>query len=86
MEPEYPDLPTEVILAVQAGRKLDAIRILRDHTGMSLTEAKAVVDRLTEELGSEMPRMAAGQEDQGTLRFLVILAVLGGAAAFFLMS
>lgn len=86
MEPEYPDLPTEVILAIQAGRKLDAIRILREHTGMGLTDAKAVVDRLSEEYGSERPSVSASREDSGNLRFLATLVILGGiAAAFFLL-
>jgi hypothetical protein len=86
MEPEYSDLPAEVIVAAQAGRKLDAIRILREHTGMGLADAKAVVDGLEKEPGSELPPLAAGKEDHGTARFLVILAVLGGiAAALFLL-
>jgi len=83
---EYPELPTEVILAVQAGRKLDAIRILREKTGMGLTDAKVLVDRLAEDYGSELPPVSASREDSGNLRLLAALVVLGGlAAAFFLL-
>jgi hypothetical protein len=85
MEPEYPDLPTEVILAVQSGRKLDAIRILREHTGMGLTDAKLLVDRLSEEYGSELPALSASREDSGNLRLLATLVILGGAAAAFFL-
>lgn len=83
---EYPELPTEVVLAVQRGRKLDAIRILREKTGMGLTDAKVVVDRLSEDYGSELSPVSASREDPGNLRLLATLVILGGiAAAFFLL-
>lgn len=53
-------LPPDVIAALQQGKKIDAIRLLREHTGLGLAEAKQRIDaapaggrRLT--LG-EMPR------------------------------
>lgn len=83
---EYPELPAEAVLAVQAGRKLDAIRILREKTGMGLSDAKILVDRLAEEYGSDQPSVSASREDSGNLRLLAALVILGGlAAAFFLL-
>lgn len=81
---QYPELPTEVILAVQAGRKLDAIRILREKTGMGLTDAKLLVDRLSEDYASELPPVSASREDPGNFRLLATLVILGGVAAAFL--
>ncbi|MDZ7669394.1 MAG: hypothetical protein U5Q16_08220 [Gammaproteobacteria bacterium] len=83
---EIPELPAEVVLAVQRGRKLDAIRILREKTGMGLSDAKILVDRLAEEYGSEAPQVSASREDAGNLRLLAALVILGGiAAAIFLL-
>lgn len=83
---QYPELPTEAVLAAQSGRKLEAIRILRERTGMQLADAKVLVDRLSEEYGSELPPVSASREDPGTLRLLATLVILGGiAAAIFLL-
>ena len=38
------DLPPDVLEAVHAGRKVEAIKRLREHRGMGLKEAKEAVD------------------------------------------
>ena len=38
-------LPREVIKAIKGGRKIEAIKILRDETGIGLANAKVLVDR-----------------------------------------
>ena len=65
-------LPTEAMLALQSGRKLEAIRITREQTGMGLAEAKDAVDRAGREQDSG-PSMArrASQEDSGVLRLVL---------------
>ncbi len=39
------ELPPEVIDAVRKGRKVEAIQLLRDATGLGLANAKVLVDR-----------------------------------------
>lgn len=38
---------TAVLQAVDAGRKIDAIKLLREETGLGLAEAKHEIDQLT---------------------------------------
>ena len=38
------DLPAEVIAAIRARRQIEAIKLLREHWGMGLKEAKQAVD------------------------------------------
>ena len=38
-------LPREVIKAIEDGRKIEAIKILREATGIGLANAKVLVDR-----------------------------------------
>ena len=85
-DPQYEDIPTDALLAIQSGRKLTAVKILREQTGMGLTEAKSLVDRVSRDVGKKTPRMAAGKEDSGLLRLLVIVAVLGAVLAAFYLS
>jgi ribosomal protein L7/L12 len=86
-EAQSQELPAEAMLAIQSGRKLEAIRIVREHTGLSLTEAKELVDRVAAAHSAEAPELPkqAAKEDSGTLRLLLALAVLGGGAAALLM-
>ena len=78
-------LPTEAMLALQSGRKIEAIRIAREQTGMSLVEAKRLVERAARENEPAIPRRA-GEEDSGILRLVAIIVVLGAlAAAMFLL-
>lgn len=84
-DPEYTELPTEALLAIQAGRKVEAIKLIRDETGMSLIDAKHLVDRMAADYRDERARMpAAGSEDSGVLRLIAALVVLGAVAAAFL--
>lgn len=76
-DPQYEELPTEALIALKSGRKLEAIKIVREQTGMGIGDAASLVERASQDLGPEMPRMAAGKEDSGLVRVLVILAVLG---------
>lgn len=85
-DPNYEEIPTAALLAIQSGRKLEAIRILREQTGMGLAEARSFVDRASADVGPETPRLAAGKEDSGLLRLLVIVVVLGAIVAAFFLS
>lgn len=39
-----PSLPPEVVAAIESGRAIEAIKLLRQSTGLGLAEAKSVVD------------------------------------------
>ena len=84
-DPDHSELPTEAVLAAQSGRKVRAVKILREQTGMGLTEAKSVVDRIVHEHRRAAPRMKAGREDSGLLRLIAVVLVLGAVAAAFLL-
>lgn len=45
--PEAPatKLPADVVDALQRGKKIEAVRLLRQHTGLGLKDAKDAVDR-----------------------------------------
>lgn len=49
------DLSQEIAALLGEGRKIEAIALLRQHTGMGLAEAKAAVERLTGEAGPASP-------------------------------
>ena len=74
-------LPTQAQLALEAGHKIEAIRIVREQTGLGLREARAVVERASREGHPQMPRLAAGKEDSGVLRLVVVVMVLGALGA-----
>lgn len=40
------DLPPEVIRAIERGRKIEAIKLLRESTGLGLANAKVLVDKV----------------------------------------
>jgi hypothetical protein len=39
------DLPSEVLRAIEQGRKIEAIKLLREATGLGLANAKVLVDK-----------------------------------------
>lgn len=77
-----PELPPEAVAAMRAGRKIEAIKIVREHTGLGLAEAKALVEGRTPRIPARHPTGA--RNDNGALRVLLTIAVLGALAALFL--
>ena len=78
------EISDEVIAAVDSGRNVDAVKILREQSGLGLTDAKQVVNLLTRER-SGVPDAATAIEAMeeeggagGMIRtVLVIGAILG---------
>lgn len=70
-----------VIDLARQGRKIDAIKLLREEQGLGLAEAKAVVDGLEPVAGSSRPK--AGSEESTTGRLVLILVVAAAAIGFF---
>ena len=70
------DLPAEVVAAIEAGRKIDAIKLLREAKGLGLKEAKHEVDAyLRAHPPVRQPRSGANG-----LIFIVVVGLLGFAA------
>jgi hypothetical protein len=84
----YPDLEfsDEVIAAVDSGHKIEAIKILREETGLGLKEAKEVIDVLARarknESGADMGMTEEGGAG-GMIKMVVIIAVILGVYFYF---
>ncbi len=76
----------QIIDALVAGRKIDAIKTYRQATDSGLAEAKEFIERLESRLREETPEKftATSRQGCGTSVLIVIVAALlgGGFAAF----
>ena len=77
-------LPPVVLDALRKGNKLDAIRLLREHSGLSLKDAKDAVER---HMGSMGDMAGLAQESPGQVReshtWLWLIAAALVAFAFY---
>ncbi len=67
----------EVRRAVTAGRKIEAVKLLREQTGMGLFDAKEIVDdleRTSVSFSAQHP--AAPRNDTGAVRMLLVFLAL----------
>lgn len=79
MEPPLPAAAeAEVRALIQQRRKIDAIKVVRQHTGIGLKEAKDVVDALDRELRppGTQPTGPSGSGGLVALAIVVIVAIL----------
>jgi len=77
------ELPSAVIRLIADGRKIEAIKVLRESTGLGLANAKVLVDRATRVHGPKKAANAAINENSGSAKLIVsVLAVLLLAAAY----
>ncbi len=56
-------LPPQAVDALRRGNKIEAIKLLRQASGLGLAEAKGIIDRLDQTTGlspGEVPRGAGG--------------------------
>jgi Ribosomal protein L7/L12 C-terminal domain len=72
------ELPAEVLRAIEKGRKIEAIKILRERTGIGLANAKVLVERSARQLAEQNPRPELAESGSGMPRLLMslLLAVL----------
>lgn len=73
-------LPSSVIDAIQSGRKIEAIKSIREQYKLGLKEAKHVVDAYIDENGedeSEEPR-TVGITIERVILMLIVIAILYG--------
>jgi ribosomal protein L7/L12 len=72
------DLPTDVVEAIQANRKIDAIKRLREHRGVGLKEAKQEIEGYI--LGHPQPSSSQAPKAESSAGRLILIAILIGGA------
>jgi hypothetical protein len=77
------DLPPEVIRAIERGRKVEAIKLLRESTGLGLANAKVLVDKVARRLGPPSTALPGFVEEEtnvtSLLKTLLLVVVLFAA-------
>jgi ribosomal protein L7/L12 len=81
-------LPAEAIAALARGNKIEAIKIVRQARNIDLKDAKDRVEEYVRNNPALQQKLATAQaESRGTLfRWLIVLALLGMAGYYFLVS
>jgi len=80
------EISDQVIAAVDAGHTIEAIKTLREETGLGLKEAKDVVDGLAKAKrgeSGEAPGMVEEGGAGGMMKMLVVIAVVLGVYFYF---
>jgi ribosomal protein L7/L12 len=80
------EISDEVIAAIDADRKIEAIKILRERTGIGLADAKHLVDRLARERQAQSSTVPAMTEEGGAgvmIRMVAVIAVILGVYFYF---
>lgn len=82
------ELPPHVLHALNAGRKIEAIKLLRKTKGIGPVEAKEAVDSVSlARSRAAPPHRAAAKNDTGVARLILVFVVLGAClAAYFYVS
>lgn len=83
------DLPTDVLDAIDQGRKVEAIKLLREATGLGLANAKVLVDRAASQRTPARRTSALLEDEDNVRRLLKSLSLIALAFAlyhFFLRS
>lgn len=81
----FEEIPPVVHAAVISGRKVEAVKLLMDESGLGLREAKRIVDLLERQHGggAAIPDAPAFTEVGGTRGLVIIVAALvAGYAAW----
>ena len=78
------EISDDVIAAVDAGRKIEAIKMLREQAGLDLTDAKHVADHLLRERPGAAPAMAEEGGAGSMIRMVIVIGII--LAAYFYFS
>ncbi len=76
----------DVIAAVDNGRKIEAIKLLREETGLGLADAKHAIDALARERRNDSAVGANMTEEGGAggmIKLIVVIAIILGAYYYF---
>ncbi len=80
------ELPVEALAALQAGNKIEAIKLVRTARRLDLKDAKDLVDRYIEgQPGLQRQMRAAGAEQGRKLAFALVVTIAIGAAVYFFL-
>jgi len=84
--PQHPAFPPTAIPALEQGKTIEAIKIIRQESGLGLKESKDLVDAYLKSRPDLQRRLESAQAEgrQGFVRWLVIFLALAAAAAYFL--
>lgn len=84
--PHHPAFPPTAIPALEQGKTIEAIKIIRLECGLGLKESKDLVDAYLKSRPDLQRRLESAQAEgrQGFVRWLVIFLALAAAAAYFL--
>ena len=76
-------LPPQAIDALQGGNKIEAIRLVREHSGLGLAEAKYLVDSLSATIApSPSVSLSPGSQNQRRSTSLLWIAILLAVVAY----
>jgi hypothetical protein len=67
------ELPEEARHAIEQGRKIEAIKIVRERTGVGLAHAKVLVERAARQTVERNPQPTLSESGSGTPRLLLSL-------------
>ena len=70
------ELPPEVMDAIRDGRKIEAIKLLREEKGLGLANAKVLVDRASQAYGPKRPIPNFADQRQWWGQFTTLLISL----------
>lgn len=72
------DLPPGVLRAIEQGKKIEAIKLLREATGLGLANAKVLVDKAARQHGPKdsAPRLVNEGTNVGKLLKTLLLVVI----------
>jgi ribosomal protein L7/L12 len=73
--PDTGEIPPEVLAAISAGDKMQAIRLVREHTGLGLGPAKRIVDALEKRQSSTTQGSMPELTEVGGSRGLVVIVI-----------
>ena len=77
------DLPPEVIRAIELGKKVEAIKLLREATGLGLANAKVLVDKAARQYGFVSRPSGIVEEESSVGRLLRALLLVVAVYAFY---
>ncbi len=77
------DLPPEVIRAIEQGKKVEAIKLLREATGLGLANAKVLVDKAARQYGVTSRPHGFVEEESNVGRLLKALVIVVAVYAFY---
>ncbi len=80
------EISDQVIEAIDAGHKIEAIKILREEAGLGLKEAKDVVDSLARAKRGESGGNSGMVEEGGAggmIKMIIVIAVVLGVYFYF---